>query len=362
MPLVAAPPSTCMHACPTPHHPTPPLPPFPVPAAGTLLSVLDHCTTPFGRRRLRQWLCRPLGRIADITARQDAVADLMGPLADTCGAARKLLAGAGGRACVWAGGREPLSSVTLSHAAWGQAWGVGTRAMCPVHARWLLWEGRKGREVRHGFKLLAVCCGGVGVGIGLCAPLRNNARPLHTRNLLTLATSTATPTPSNPPPIPRRPWNAGISDLERAIARLHASTVAGASGRDAANVVLYEDAGRRKVAALLAALKDLRVGGGGEAGKGGWGWGQRGHGAGGPGRTCGKVGAMWRRGSRGGGRAYMNFCTADGASSPLLLLQPPPAHSRAGTHKLTRLPFPMSTLARGAVAPTGCPAGPRQVP
>ena len=32
--------------------------------------VLDHCCTPFGRRRLRQWLCRPLYRIADITARQ----------------------------------------------------------------------------------------------------------------------------------------------------------------------------------------------------------------------------------------------------------------------------------------------------
>ncbi len=39
----------------------------------------------------------------------------------------------------------------------------------------------------------------------------------------------------------------GVSDLERAVARLHASTVAGAGGRDAAHVVLYEDASKRKV-------------------------------------------------------------------------------------------------------------------
>ncbi len=40
---------------------------------------------------------------------------------------------------------------------------------------------------------------------------------------------------------------AGVSDLERAVARLYSSTVAGASGRDASNVVLYEDAAKRKV-------------------------------------------------------------------------------------------------------------------
>lgn len=39
----------------------------------------------------------------------------------------------------------------------------------------------------------------------------------------------------------------GVSDLERAVARLHASTVAGAGGRDAAHVVLYEDASKKKV-------------------------------------------------------------------------------------------------------------------
>lgn len=40
---------------------------------GSLLGLLDHCTTPFGRRRLRRWLTRPLYRSEDITARQDAV-------------------------------------------------------------------------------------------------------------------------------------------------------------------------------------------------------------------------------------------------------------------------------------------------
>jgi hypothetical protein len=41
--------------------------------AGSLLALLDHCATPFGRRRLRRWLTRPLLRAADITRRQDAV-------------------------------------------------------------------------------------------------------------------------------------------------------------------------------------------------------------------------------------------------------------------------------------------------
>lgn len=40
---------------------------------GSLLGLLDHCATPFGRRRLRRWLTRPLYRISDINRRQDAV-------------------------------------------------------------------------------------------------------------------------------------------------------------------------------------------------------------------------------------------------------------------------------------------------
>lgn len=111
--------------------------------AGTLLAVLDHCCTPFGRRRLKQWLCRPLYRAADITARQDAVQDLIGPAAECGGQARKKLQ--------------------------------------------------------------------------------------------------------------------GVSDLERALARLHASTIEGAVGREAAHVVLYEDAARRKVKGLVAAIDDLQA-------------------------------------------------------------------------------------------------------
>jgi DNA mismatch repair protein MSH6 len=61
--------------------------------AGTLLAALDHCATPFGRRRLRGWLCRPLCRVADIEARQDAIADLMGPGEEAAGNARRALAG-----------------------------------------------------------------------------------------------------------------------------------------------------------------------------------------------------------------------------------------------------------------------------
>lgn len=44
---------------------------------------------------------------------------------------------------------------------------------------------------------------------------------------------------------------AGTSDLERAVARLAASTVAGAAGRDAEHVVLYEDPAKRKVRGLI---------------------------------------------------------------------------------------------------------------
>ena len=60
---------------------------------GTLLAAVDNCVTPAGRRRLRQWLCRPLFSIKDITARQDAIADLMGPAADGAVTARRNFSG-----------------------------------------------------------------------------------------------------------------------------------------------------------------------------------------------------------------------------------------------------------------------------
>jgi DNA mismatch repair protein MSH6 len=42
----------------------------------SLLEVLDHCASHGGKRMLRVWLCRPLCSVADIVARQRAVAAL----------------------------------------------------------------------------------------------------------------------------------------------------------------------------------------------------------------------------------------------------------------------------------------------
>ena len=61
--------------------------------AGTLLAALDHCATPFGRRRLKQWLCRPLARTSEIIERQDAVEDLLGPAEEAAACARRALSG-----------------------------------------------------------------------------------------------------------------------------------------------------------------------------------------------------------------------------------------------------------------------------
>ncbi|KAJ8509001.1 hypothetical protein ONZ45_g8776 [Pleurotus djamor] len=44
---------------------------------GSLLKLLNRCTTPFGKRLFRIWLCMPLRDISDINARLDAVQDLM---------------------------------------------------------------------------------------------------------------------------------------------------------------------------------------------------------------------------------------------------------------------------------------------
>ncbi|XP_067380004.1 DNA mismatch repair protein Msh6 isoform X1 [Channa argus] len=45
---------------------------------GTLLERLDTCSTPFGKRLLKQWLCAPLCNPSSIRDRQDAIEDLMG--------------------------------------------------------------------------------------------------------------------------------------------------------------------------------------------------------------------------------------------------------------------------------------------
>ncbi|XP_034408091.1 DNA mismatch repair protein Msh6 isoform X2 [Cyclopterus lumpus] len=45
---------------------------------GTLLERLDTCSTPFGKRLLKQWLCAPLCNPTSVKDRLDAVEDLMG--------------------------------------------------------------------------------------------------------------------------------------------------------------------------------------------------------------------------------------------------------------------------------------------
>lgn len=62
---------------------------------GTLLAAVDNCVTPAGRRRLRQWLCRPLFHASEIEARQGAVHDLMTVAEEAAGKARKLFGGGG---------------------------------------------------------------------------------------------------------------------------------------------------------------------------------------------------------------------------------------------------------------------------
>lgn len=63
--------------------------------AGTLLSALDFCVSPPGRRRLRAWLCRPLGCPRAISKRQDAVETLLHSARSAADSARASLAGCG---------------------------------------------------------------------------------------------------------------------------------------------------------------------------------------------------------------------------------------------------------------------------
>uniref|UniRef100_A0A673MGE4 DNA mismatch repair protein MSH3 n=1 Tax=Sinocyclocheilus rhinocerous TaxID=307959 RepID=A0A673MGE4_9TELE len=44
---------------------------------GSLLWVLDHTQTPFGKRLLRKWVSQPLKSVIDIQARQEAVAEIL---------------------------------------------------------------------------------------------------------------------------------------------------------------------------------------------------------------------------------------------------------------------------------------------
>jgi DNA mismatch repair protein MSH6 len=50
---------------------------------------------------------------------------------------------------------------------------------------------------------------------------------------------------------------AGVPDMERLLAQLHGSS--GAKGRNAANVVMYEDVSKRQVHQFTAALRGCRA-------------------------------------------------------------------------------------------------------
>ena len=61
--------------------------------SGCLLTAMDACATPAGRRRLKDWLCRPLGSPEAIIARQDAVHELMTTASELAAEARASFAG-----------------------------------------------------------------------------------------------------------------------------------------------------------------------------------------------------------------------------------------------------------------------------
>jgi DNA mismatch repair protein MSH6 len=44
---------------------------------GTVIKLLNHCVTPFGKRQFKQWLCHPLREVQDIVERQDGVEELI---------------------------------------------------------------------------------------------------------------------------------------------------------------------------------------------------------------------------------------------------------------------------------------------
>jgi len=104
--------------------------------AGTLLSALDFCVSPPGRRRLRAWLCRPLGCPRAISKRQDAIETLLGRGRCAADSARASLAGCGDlerslarlSAAAAAAAASAASSTTTAGAGAGGGGGVGRDA------------------------------------------------------------------------------------------------------------------------------------------------------------------------------------------------------------------------------------------
>jgi DNA mismatch repair ATPase MutS len=68
---------------------------------GSLWAYLNRCGSAFGRRLLKEWLCKPLMGTAFINARLDAVSELIGELSPEADELRRNLKGL------------PVSSTTL---------------------------------------------------------------------------------------------------------------------------------------------------------------------------------------------------------------------------------------------------------
>jgi DNA mismatch repair protein MSH6 len=60
-------------------------------AKGSLFTFMNRCRTPFGKRLLKEWICKPLIRSQDIQNRLNAVSELMEDLSSEAEAARTLL-------------------------------------------------------------------------------------------------------------------------------------------------------------------------------------------------------------------------------------------------------------------------------
>lgn len=58
---------------------------------GSLFTFMNRCRTPFGKRLLKEWVCKPLIRPSDIENRRNAVSELMDELSSQAESARSLL-------------------------------------------------------------------------------------------------------------------------------------------------------------------------------------------------------------------------------------------------------------------------------
>ncbi|CAJ1446347.1 unnamed protein product [Effrenium voratum] len=106
---------------------------------GSLLSFLDHTSTPFGCRLLRQWVCAPLYELDDIQQRQEAVEFLIqnGELAQQLRTSLKK--------CI-AGSKMPIDLERSTSRIWGYALQAERRAV--------MYEDITARRLAHFVELM----------------------------------------------------------------------------------------------------------------------------------------------------------------------------------------------------------------